>query len=357
MQLINKEKRNLALVGILIGAAAILLMHFGNPGNMGFCIACFIRDIAGSLGLHSAANLQYMRPEIIALVLGSFFMSLLSGEFKPRSGSSVILRFIFGFFMMVGALVFLGCPLRMVLRLAAGDLNALVALIGFVAGVAIGTLFLSNGFSFGPARKSSRAEGAAFPFINIAMLFVLLFFPVLLKFSESGPGSMRAPIFLSLSFSLIIGALAQKTRLCMAGGVRDVILIRDYTLLFGFVFIFISALIGNLIIGNFNLGFTNQPIAHDKHLWNFLSMALVGLAATLLGGCPLRQLILAGEGNSDSAAAVIGMLLGAAFSHNAGAAAAAVDGPGTVGKVSVIVGLLFLIAVASIITVKNRRSE
>ena len=37
--------------------------------------------------------------------------------------------------MMIGALVFLGCPLRMVIRMSAGDLNAYVALIGFAGGV------------------------------------------------------------------------------------------------------------------------------------------------------------------------------------------------------------------------------
>ena len=41
--------------------------------------------------------------------------------------------------VMIGALVFLGCPLRMVLRLAGGDLNALTAAIGFAVGIFIGT--------------------------------------------------------------------------------------------------------------------------------------------------------------------------------------------------------------------------
>ena len=36
---------------------------------MGMCIACFIRDIAGALGLHRAAVAQYIRPEIIGIVL------------------------------------------------------------------------------------------------------------------------------------------------------------------------------------------------------------------------------------------------------------------------------------------------
>ncbi len=351
-----KEKRNLAVTGALIGIIAVVLMHFGNPGNMGFCIACFIRDIAGSLNLHNASAVQYMRPEIIGIVLGSFIISVMKGEFKPRSGSSPIIRFMLGFFMMVGALVFLGCPLRMVLRLAAGDLNALVGLFGFIAGIGIGAFFLNNGFSLGRARTGDRIEGVAFPFINIVLLFILLFFPTLLKFSESGPGSMHAPVFLSLLLALVVGAAAQRTRLCMAGGIRDIFLIKDFTLITGFVFIFLAALIGNLIIGNFHLGFADQSIAHDKHLWNFLSMTLVGLTAAMLGGCPLRQLILAGEGNSDSAVTVLGMVLGAAFSHNAGAAASAGTGPALIGKVSVVVGIVFCIALSVMIT-KKRRAE
>ena len=75
----------------------------------------------------------------------------------------------------------------------------------------------------------------------------------------------------------------------------------------------------------------------------------------MLGGCPLRQLILAGEGSSDSAMAVLGMLTGAAFAHNFSLASAANEGPGINGKVALIVGIIILIAIASIVTMKERR--
>ena len=305
-----KEKRNLAVTGALIGIIAVVLMHFGNPGNMGFCIACFIRDIAGSLNLHNASAVQYMRPEIIGIVLGSFIISVMKGEFKPRSGSSPIIRFMLGFFMMVGALVFLGCPLRMVLRLAAGDLNALVGLFGFIAGIGIGAFFLNNGFSLGRARTGDRIEGVAFPFINIVLLFILLFFPTLLKFSESGPGSMHAPIILSLIGGLVFGIFAQKSRMCFAGSIRDVILMKNFDLLTIIGSFFVVMLIYNIATGNFTLAFdTPGIIAHSEHLWNILGMYAVGFAAVLAGGCPLRQLILAGEGNGDSAVTVGGLCI------------------------------------------------
>ena len=56
-------------VGAFIGVIAALLQKFGNPGNMGICVACFERDIAGTLGLHRAAVVQYMRPEIIGFTM------------------------------------------------------------------------------------------------------------------------------------------------------------------------------------------------------------------------------------------------------------------------------------------------
>jgi len=135
----KKERWIVIIAGIAVGLAALVLQKLGNPANMGFCIACFERDIAGALGLHSAAKVQYVRPEIIGIVLGAFLMALVRREFRPMAGSSPAVRFVLGGVVMVGALVFLGCPLRMVLRLGGGDLNALVALGGFTLGVVLGT--------------------------------------------------------------------------------------------------------------------------------------------------------------------------------------------------------------------------
>ena len=52
----KKETVIVVSAGAAVGLAAIFLMLLGNPANMGFCIACFLRDIAGACGLHSAAK-------------------------------------------------------------------------------------------------------------------------------------------------------------------------------------------------------------------------------------------------------------------------------------------------------------
>ena len=344
------------LTGVVIGIAALVLTAHGNPGNMGFCIACFLRDIAGAIGLHSAGKVQYVRPEIIGLVLGSLCAALAAKEFRAQAGSSPAVRFLLGLVVMVGALVFLGCPLRMVLRLGGGDLTAVAGLLGFLGGILVGVAFLKKGFTLGRARTLPAGEGLVLPGIMVMLLVLLLAGPALLHFSEAGPGSMHAFWGLSLAAGLVVGALCQRSRLCMAGGLRDVFLLKDFTLLSGFLAIWITVTLGNLILHKYNLSALSQPVAHSQYLWSFLGMAAVGWGSILLGGCPLRQLILAGEGNGDSAVTVLGMLVGAAVSHNFSLAgnpdSVAEDGTyviggiGNSGKVAVILCFVILLAVA-----------
>ena len=161
-----KDKKSYAGIiatGAVIGAIAVILVMLGNPKNMGFCIACFLRDIAGATKMHSAAIVQYFRPEVVGLVAGAMAMALIGKEFSPKGGSSPVTRFFLGAFVMIGALVFLGCPLRMVLRLGGGDLNALVGLGGFAVGILVGIFFLNKGFSLKRTYKLPTSEGFAFP--------------------------------------------------------------------------------------------------------------------------------------------------------------------------------------------------
>ena len=344
------------IAGAVVGIAAVVLTLLGNPANMGFCIACFLRDIAGGVGMHSAAKVQYIRPEIIGLVLGAFIMALVKGEFRAKAGSSPATRFVLGAFVMIGALAFLGCPLRMVIRLGGGDLNALVGLVGFVLGIFIGTRFIKGGFSLRRNYTLEKTEGGILPALMVGLLILAIAVPTLFKASEAGPGSMHAPMLIALAIALVVGALAQRSRLCMVGGIRDSIMFKDFKLLYGFVAIFVVVLIGNLALGKFKLRFAMQPIAHSSHLWNALGMVLVGWGSVLLGGCPLRQLILAGEGNGDSAITVFGMIAGAAFAHNFGLAGnpdslneageLVVGGISTAGKVAVLLGIVVLVVIS-----------
>ena len=363
----GKEKWQIVIAGLIIGVISSALVLLGNPKNMGFCIACFIRDTAGALGLHGAGAVQYLRPEIVGIILGSFLLSLARKEFSPRGGSSPMTRLALGFFAMIGCLMFLGCPFRMILRLAGGDLNAVLGLVGFAAGIGCGVIYLKRGYSLKRTYRLPASEGSVLPAVAVVLLLLLLAVPSLLKFTTAteenpapGPGLNHAAVWVSLLAGLIVGGLAQRTRLCMVGGIRDAILFKEFKLLFGFVAICVAALVMNLVFTAatsgtyFTLAFENQPVAHSDGLWNALGMLLVGFACVLLGGCPLRQLVLAGEGNTDSALTVVGLLLGAAFAHNFKLASSGA-GPTDNGKIAVIIGIIVVIAVGECNIARNKK--
>lgn len=363
------SRAGIILTGGLIGLLAAFLSNQGNPPNMGICMACFERDIAGALGLHRVSSVQYIRPEIIAFVFGSTLAALIFNEFKARAGSAPILRFVLGMFAMIGALAFLGCPWRALLRLSGGDLNAIVGLLGLVLGVSGGAWFMRRGYTLGRSRRAPAIVGWVMPAIMLLLLILLL---TGVQFSEggpifsstSGPGSLHAPILISIGVGLIVGFLAQRTRYCTMGSIRDVVLMRDTHLLSGIIALVVVAFLANLAFGQFRLGIELQPVAHSNHVWNFLGMVLSGLAYALAGGCPGRQVFLSGEGDGDAAIFVLGMIVGAGFAHNfalAGtpdrlseAGALIVGGPGPYGQIAVVLGIVVCLVIG--FTMRERQN-
>ena len=348
-------------VGAFIGICAPLLQKWGNPGNMGICVACFERDIAGAAGLHRAAVVQYMRPEIIGFVLGSLIAALIFREFRARAGSAPIVRFVLGAFAMIGALVFLGCPWRALLRVAGGDGNAILGLAGLIFGIWIGTLFFRGGYNLGRSSKTHTSVGWLLPLTLLGFLvFRFMFPPVegegqsgILFYSLKGPGAMYAPLVFSLLAGLVIGFLAQRSRFCTMGAFRDLILFRQAHLFMGVLALAVVAFLTNLVLGQFHPGFAGQPVAHTMSVWNFGGMVVAGLAFTLAGGCPGRQLFMAGEGDGDAAVFVLGMIVGAGFAHNFGLASSP-KGVGPHGIAAVIIGILVCLFIG--FTMRAKRS-
>jgi uncharacterized membrane protein YedE/YeeE len=217
---------------------------------------------------------------------------------------------------------------------------------GFVVGIVAGIEFLKRGFNLGRAQTGSLAAALIMPLVSVVIILLVIYKPLFnaevggpIFTSAKGPGSLFAPLAISLAAGLIVGFLAQRARLCLSGGIRDYALTKDTYLLKGYGAIFVGVLIANLILGYFNLGFVDQPVAHTDGVWNFMGMALVGLAGILAGGCPLRQLIMSGQGDTDGGITVLGMVAGAAIAHNF-MLASSPAGPTPYGKIVVIIGLI-----------------
>lgn len=313
--------RYFIISGAVLGIVAAFLAYAGNPANMGICAACFLRDTSGALGFHSVQTLQYLRPELIGLVLGGFLASLFwTKEFAPKNSTATFSSFFLGVFAMIGALVFLGCPWRAFLRLGGGDMTAIAGFLGLAAGVGIGLFFKKNGYKVDESVSVSKNIGFLPVIFSVLLLLALVFG---LKIGENGalfssvkgPAAQHAALFISLIGGLVVGVFMQKSKFCSVGAFARAYK-GDFSMFWGVVAIIAFATIANLALGQYKFGFEAQPIAHNDFVWNFLGMVLAGLCFSLSEGCPGKHLVQMGTGNLHSGIFVIGMMAGAGFAHN-----------------------------------------
>jgi uncharacterized protein len=133
----------------------------------------------------------------------------------------------------------------------------------------------------------------------------------------------------TLLFGILVGWLGQRSGFCSIGGFRDFFMFRHTRLLYGYL-----ALIGGAFIG-YLVFWLITPAAFENFFWligkgfmpvpgapanltvaAYILLAVaggiaVGLIGVLLGGCPLRQVVMTSEGNLKSLFFVIGMGIGA----------------------------------------------
>ena len=327
---------------LLLGTVGVLLSVWGNPENSGICVSCFIENSAGALGLHDNGNMQYLRPELIGFLLGSTASALAFRDFRSRGGSAPLSRLFLGIFLIFGCAVFIGCPIKLFLRLSAGDLTAVAGVAGLLAGVWLGLKGLAHGVELVKPSQGNVSGGHLIPVLFVVLLIFLFMRPGFLLFSVKGGGAQYAPLLVALAAGVALGALAQRTRFCITGSIRNTFLMGLRTpALWGVLVFVVAAAVASMIFGRFNLSLYGQPGAHLEHVWSFLGMGLVGWISVLIGGCPFRQLIKAGEGDADAGLVVIGMFIGGALSQSWGIAATAA-GVSLYGKVAILLGFAFV---------------
>jgi YedE family putative selenium metabolism protein len=340
----NREFWLVVLSGLSIGVLGVLLSVWGNPENSGICVSCFIENSAGALGLHDNQRMQYLRPELLGFVLGSVVSALVFRDFRSRGGSAPLSRLFLGIFMIFGCAVFIGCPIKLLLRVTAGDLTAVSGIIGLLAGVWVGLKGLAHGVEFSQQSYGRANGGILVPVLFTLLLVFFLVRPGFLLFSSQGGGAQFAPWQAAIIAGFGLGALAQRSRFCITGSLRNVIMMGfRSSAIWGLLAFVVAALITNLTTGRFKFGLYGQPGAHLEFVWSFLGMALVGWISVLIGGCPFRQLIKAGEGDADAGMVVVGMFIGGALAQSWGIAATA-SGVSVYGKMSVLAGFAVIAA-------------
>jgi YedE family putative selenium metabolism protein len=323
---------------------------------MGICGACFLRDIGAALGLTHNAKPAIFRPEIVGLLIGALVWRLVSRQYAARSGSHAATRFMFGILMGLAAMVFLGCPFRMLQRLGGGDLNAWIGLLGFVAGVRLGMVFEARGYSVGKTSVVCAPVGIVGTLLFAALVPMFFVGGILLGPGPNDPsGPAHAPWLASLAIAAAAGAALSATGFCAILAARQIFLPKKRMLLGACALVLGFAAVA-AATGKFHAGFDGQPAAHSDWIWNVLAAALLGLTGVLAGGCPVRQVIMAGEGNGDGFVTAMGILLGGALAHNFGVVSSPA-GTTHAGQVAVGVGLVVAVAYGGIVAYLNQNAR
>jgi YedE family putative selenium metabolism protein len=343
------------ITAVIIGAFSSILSYKGNPINTGICISCFIENYAGGLKLHNNTYMQYLRPEITFIILGSFLSSIIRREFIPKINYSLFYYFIGGFFMIIGSAIFIGCPIKMLLKLAGGDLNSIAGIFGLITGVYIAIYILKEGVDtslFKTSKINKKVSSLIFIIFIVIIYIAYLIFPFAFAESTAGGGAEKAPLFLSLLLSFIIGIFAQTSRFCITGAVRNSLILKNSLGFIALVALILAAFILNLFLNQFHLGIYGQSGSHIQWHWSFLGMLLTGYIAVIIDGCPFRQLVKSGEGDINAQIAFFGMLVGGAVVQNFNILSDA-SGPTTAGKIWLLIGFIFF----SLITLEMRKNE
>jgi uncharacterized membrane protein YedE/YeeE len=121
----------------------------------------------------------------------------------------------------------------------------------------------------------------------------------------------------TLVIGIVLGYLAQRSRMCFVGGIRDFIVVRDTALLKGLV---AFGLTGWLLfpVAGLLTGEATPAIDISDAVTLALTIAGgfgVGYVSTLANGCPLRQHVLAAQGVRSSIAYLAGFFAGAVVFH------------------------------------------
>lgn len=133
------------------------------------------------------------------------------------------------------------------------------------------------------------------------------------------------PAAATLVMGVILGYLAQRSRICFIGGLRDFILVRDRELLKGALTFFVVSWLLFSVAGAVHWvdlhaatveaapGAAAAPGAGSDLPLILLAAGggiVVGLFSTLANGCPTRQHVLAAQGGRDARLYLAGFYLG-----------------------------------------------
>jgi hypothetical protein len=81
----------------------------------------------------------------VGVLIGARVAAWRNGEFRPASLGKGWQSFVYGLLVMNAAILVLGCPTRLLLFGAYGEILALLGVVGVAIGISVGTWLLKRG--------------------------------------------------------------------------------------------------------------------------------------------------------------------------------------------------------------------
>jgi hypothetical protein len=143
-----------AVIGLLAALSQSLLISAGGPEAYGFCVACHTRDLVNGIFNILGGTTLALAPisknavlpvmSVVGVLIGAYLSARVNQEHRVRKGTrrDYLVYFLGGFFVLILAMIFGGCPYRAALRTGYGDLIALLFIVTMALGVIAGTVFM-----------------------------------------------------------------------------------------------------------------------------------------------------------------------------------------------------------------------
>lgn len=133
---------------LAVTAQAFLFMQ--PPPAYGLCIVCHGRDliiwiVSALIGTKrdvAAISAYWPLLTVVGIFLGSRYAAVTSGENRPVTGEHPVVAFLCGMGVMMLGLIIMGCPTRLLLRTAYGDVAGAVGVVSLLVGVVAATLVM-----------------------------------------------------------------------------------------------------------------------------------------------------------------------------------------------------------------------
>lgn len=342
----KNSRKNLIISGFVLALSLLTLAFFGNS-KPGFSLIESMVEITGAIKLHKGSLLSYFRPEFFAIIAGSFLMSLYKKDFNASISSSPISSFFIGVAISLASSLFLLGPVKIFAFFSQRELAFIPSLPAYIVGVYIAILMQKRTYRASDFKNINPVESYYIPVISVILTIMIIlkadFFEAVL--SRNDNVFYAKPILASL-IGLFIGAALQRGNFCMVSNLREFFVEKKIAALFGilsfmavfFVFSFLNLKFINI--------FTFDSIIARDYFWFYLNAIIIGFGFGILRKGPIRLLISAGEGESNSIFALSGIFITSTLVENFNLYAK--DGQIlTNSKVFLIISLMILISIST----------